>query len=127
LTPDVAADADPATGVDCYTGSTDDKGNVTASWGPGGGTSQSAPIWAALTALMNEYLTTHGGRAVNDLNPLLYRISAPGAARTAFHDVTLGGNAIYNAAAGYDVVTGLGTPDTDALVHDILDAQQGGR
>ena len=56
LTPDIAADADPATGVDCYTGSTDDKGNVTASWGPGGGTSQAAPIWAGLTALMNEYL-----------------------------------------------------------------------
>ncbi len=29
----------------------------------GGGTSQSAPIWAALTVLMNQYVIDHGGRA----------------------------------------------------------------
>lgn len=93
----------------------------------GGGTSQSAPIWAALTALMNEYLTAHGGQAIGgQMNKVLYEVAHSGA-RPAFHDVILGGNAVYNAAVGYDVVTGLGTPDTDALVHDILDAQRSGR
>jgi kumamolisin len=42
------------------------------------------------------------------------------------HDVTIGGNAVYNTARGYDVVTGLGTPDTDNLVHDFLDIQKAG-
>ncbi|MBV8929951.1 MAG: peptidase S53, partial [Mycobacteriaceae bacterium] len=116
----VSADADPATGAQIVVST-----NQGVSWDQGGGTSQSAPIWAGLTALMNEYLTGHGGRVVGDLNPLLYRVAA-GGARPAFHDVTLGGNCLYNAAAGYDMATGLGTPDTDALVHDILSVQQGG-
>ena len=115
LTPDVAADADPSTGAAVY---------LAGQWAKGGGTSQSAPIWAGLTALMNEYLSSRGGHAIGDANPVLYQVAASGA-RPAFHDVILGGNCVYNAAVGYDVVTGLGTPDTDALVHDILDSQLG--
>ena len=42
----------------------------------GGGTSQSAPIWAGLAAVMNQYLIANGGRALGDLNPLLYRVAA---------------------------------------------------
>jgi kumamolisin len=117
LTPDVAADADPDSGVRIY---------YDGDWWSGGGTSQAAPIWAALTVLMNQFLLANGGQPVGELNPLLYRVAA-GAARPAFHDVILGGNAIYEAAPGYDLVTGLGTPNTDNLVHDILDIQKGGR
>ena len=40
-------------------------------------------------------------------------------------DVTLGGNAVDDAAPGYDLVTGLGTPDTANLVQDVLDLQRG--
>jgi kumamolisin len=116
LTPDVAADADPYTGVYIKSGGT---------WQPGGGTSQAAPIWAGLTASMNQYLLEHGGNALGNLNPLLYRVAA-GAARPAFHDVLLGGNAVDNAGSGYDLVTGLGTPNADNLVHDLLDIQRGG-
>jgi kumamolisin len=94
-------------------------------WFTGGGTSQSAPIWAALTALMNQFLVENGGHPIGSMNPLLYRLAA-GAARPAFHDVIVGGNAIYEAVPGYDLVTGLGTPHTDNLVHDILDIQKGG-
>ena len=75
---------------------------------------------------MNQFLLQNGGHQVGDLNPLLYRIAA-GAARPAFHDVLLGGNAVYQAVPGYDLATGLGTPDTDNLVRDILDIQNGGR
>ncbi|MGO9354712.1 MAG: protease pro-enzyme activation domain-containing protein [Mycobacterium sp.] len=116
LTPDVAADADPASGAYVLTG---------GQWSHVGGTSLSAPIWAALTALMNQYLVEHGGKALGNLNPLLYRVAA-GAARPAFHDVTLGGNAVDNAGTGFDLVTGLGTPNVDNLVHDLLDVQRGG-
>ena len=123
LIPDIAAVADGVTGTQIVTTSED---GSEFRWGTGGGTSLSAPIWAGLTALMNEYLTTHGGEAIRDLNPLLYRVAKSGT-RPAFHDVTLGGNSVYSAGKGYDLVTGLGTPDTDALVHEILDIQRGGR
>jgi kumamolisin len=114
LTPDVAAVADPFTGVRIVF---DQRELV------GGGTSQSAPIWAGLTAVMNQYLTENGGRAVGDFNPLLYRIAA-GAQRPAFRDVVLGGNAVDSAGPGYDLVTGLGTPDVDNLVQNILVLQK---
>jgi kumamolisin len=115
LTPDVAADADPSTGVQVL---------LNHKWKTGAGTSQAAPIWAGLAALMNQYLLAQGGKVLGDLNPLLYRIAAH-AAKPALHDVVLGGNAVYNAGLGYDMVSGLGTPNVDNLVHDVLDIQQG--
>jgi kumamolisin len=114
LTPDVAAVADPFTGVRIVF-----KGQNLV----GGGTSQSAPIWAGLAALMNEYLIDNGGRLIGDLNPMLYRIAA-GAPLPAFRDVTLGGNAVADAGPGYDLVTGLGTPDVDNLARNLLILQQ---
>ena len=120
LTPDVAADADPTTGMKIYCSC-----NPPPGWSAGGGTSQSAPIWAGLTALMDQYLLAHGGHALGALNPLLYQVNAHGAL-PAFHDVAAGGNGIYNAGTGFDLTTGLGTPDTDNLVHDLLDIQRAG-
>ncbi|MDG4669211.1 S53 family peptidase [Mycobacterium sp. 236(2023)] len=114
MTPDVAAVADPFTGVQFVL---NDQMVV------GGGTSQSAPIWAGLTAVMNQYLLENGGTLIGDINPLLYRI-AEGAPRPAYRDVTLGGNAVDNAGPGYDLVTGLGTPDLDNLVRNIEIAQK---
>jgi kumamolisin len=90
----------------------------------GGGTSQAAPLWAGLAAVMNQYLLANGGRPLGDLNPLLYRIAA-GAQLPAFRDVTLGGNAVADAGPGYDLVTGLGTPDVDNLVRNVLVLQRG--
>ena len=110
LTPDIAAVADPFTGVKIVH---DGQPAV------GGGTSQSAPIWAGLTAVMNQYLIANGGSLIGDINPVLYRIAA-GAPLPAFRDVTLGGNAVDDAGPGYDLVTGLGTPDVDNLVRNIL-------
>ena len=114
LTPDVAAVADPFTGVQIIFEQTQLVG---------GGTSQSAPIWAGMAAVMNQYLLANGGRAIGDLNPQLYRI-AQGAPLPAFRDVTLGGNAVADAAPGYDMVTGLGTPDVDNLVRNLLVLQR---
>jgi kumamolisin len=39
--------------------------------------------------------------------------------------VSLGGNAVDYATPGYDLVTGLGSPNVDNLVRDLLDIQRG--
>ncbi|OMC00833.1 peptidase S53 [Mycolicibacterium fortuitum] len=117
LTPDVAAVADPFTGVKIVLNN-----QVLV----GGGTSQSAPLWAAMAAVMNQYLIANGGRALGDLNPTLYKI-ASGAPLPAFRDVDLGGNAVATAAPGYDLVTGLGSPDVENLVKNILVLQKAHR
>jgi kumamolisin len=114
LTPDVAAVADPSTGVKIVFNQ-----EVVA----GGGTSLAAPIWAGLTAVMNQYLDEHGGHPLGDLNPLLYRI-AESAPLPSFQDIALGGNAVESAGPGYDLVTGLGTPNIDNLVQSLLVAQK---
>ncbi len=113
LTPDVAAVADAFTGAKIVFGQ-----EVLV----GGGTSQSAPIWAGIAAVMNQYLLANGGRLLGDLNPLLYRV-AETANLQSFRDVTLGGNAIASAQPGYDLVTGLGTPQAHSLVRNLLIAQ----
>src|ERR1700758_564677 len=113
LAPDVAAIADPDTGMQVV---------IDQHWHTVGGTSLAAPLWAGFAALMNQYLLANGGRALGELNPLLYW-GGRGAPQPAFHDVTLGGNAAYTAGPGYDLVTGLGTPDVDNLAHNILDIQ----
>jgi kumamolisin len=115
LAPDVAAVADPFTGVRIVFDRQD---------AVGAGTSQAAPIWAALTVLMNQYLLAHGGQPLGNINPLLYRVAA-GANRPGFRDISFGGNAVDISQPGYDVVTGLGSPNVDYLVRDLLDIQKG--
>lgn len=114
LTPDIAAVADPFTGVKIVF---DQQVLV------GGGTSLAAPVWAGFAAVMNQYLTENGGRPLGDLNPLLYRV-AEGARLPAFRDIVLGGNAVALAGPGYDLVTGLGTPNVDNLARNILVLQK---
>jgi kumamolisin len=117
LTPDIAAVADPFTGVKIVL-----NGRVLV----GGGTSQASPLWAGIAAVMNQYLISNGGRALGDLNPMLYRI-AKGAPLPAFRDITLGGNAVATAGPGYDLVTGLGTPDVENLAKNLLVLQKAKR
>ena len=114
LTPDIAAVADPFTGVKIVFNQ-----QVIV----GGGTSLAAPVWAGMTALMNQYLLDRGGHLIGDLNPLLYHV-AEGAPLPAFRDITLGGNAVATAGPGYDLVTGLGTPDVENLAQNILVTQK---
>lgn len=115
LVPDIAAIADPFTGVRVHFNGQDQVG---------GGTSQAAPIWAALTAIMNQYLKANGGHPIGDINPLLYQVAA-GANSPGFRDVSLGANAVDVSQPGYDLVTGLGSPNVEALAHDLLDIQRG--
>jgi kumamolisin len=113
LTPDIAAVADPFTGVKIVF----DQEVVV-----GGGTSLSAPLWAGMTAVMNQYVTQRGGSPLGDINSLLYR-AAEGSQLPAFQDIVRGGNAVDNAGPGYDLVTGLGTPNVENLAKVLLVTQ----
>lgn len=116
LMPDVAAVADPFTGVRIVF-----DGDVAV----GGGTSQAAPIWAGLATLMNDTLVDGGAPPLGDLNPVLYRL-AEESVLPGFRRVGVGGNAISrSSSAGYDMVTGLGTPNIANLVRSILLARAG--
>lgn len=99
--PDVAGDADPATGYEVLA---DGQRYVV------GGTSAVAPLWSALVALLNQDL----GNPVGYLNPLIYKIASQGDG--AFHDITGGDNGAYQADAGWDACTGLGSPDGSRLL-----------
>ena len=96
--PDVAANADPATG---YRIRVDGKEGVI------GGTSAVAPLMAGLVALINQKI----GRALGSINEQIYR---PGAA-SLFRDITIGTNGAFSAGTGWDPCTGLGSPIGDAL------------
>jgi kumamolisin len=102
--PDVAADADPATGYSVFIGGTE---QVI------GGTSAVAPLYAGLVARLNQSLTGSGENPVGFLNPLLYALPNTGG---PFHDVVSGNNDIYHdlggeyaAGPGWDPCTGLGS------------------
>jgi subtilase family serine protease len=121
--PDVSADGSTQTGYVTY---------YQGAWAGFGGTSTSAPDWAALAALADSAVmgdssdvpdcsTGTAGSPLGFLDPLLYEIDAGGAHADAFNDVTSGENSgyfdgdgvpygAYPVTSGYDMVTGLGTP-----------------
>ena len=92
-----------------------------------GGTSAAAPTFAAILALINQFL---GTPSLAPVNPTLYSVAA--STPSAFHDITTGNNKVpctapstncptgttqigFSAGAGYDEVTGLGSVDGFAL------------
>ena len=116
--PDVSADADPYTGYVYY---------FDGSWGGIGGTSAAAPLWAAISALIDaspfcaDYRSGDAGvqpaglYAVADLDHAYIYAKLP----EVLADVTSGTNDYtpsgyagkqYPARKGYDLASGLGTP-----------------
>ncbi len=77
-----------------------------------GGTSCGAPIWAAFCALMNQQRLAAGQTVLGPLNPKIY----PLLGTAAVHDITIGNNGYYTAGAGYDLCTGIGSPNVGVLV-----------
>ena len=98
-----------------------------------GGTSAATPSFAGLMAIVNQYTHTANG------NPASKFYALASSVPSVFHDVTAGSNAVpckggspgcstaapntnvgkmtgYNAGAGYDLATGLGSVDANALV-----------
>ena len=99
---------------------------------PIGGTSASTPLWAAIVTLLNDYEASKGRPALGFLNPWLYSLTS------CLKDIKTGGNNAgscdvlsgcklsktlgYNVTAGWDPVTGLGSPIFTELTK-ALDAQ----
>jgi kumamolisin len=93
--PDVAGDADPATGY-----KVESDGTSFAV----GGTSAVAPLWAGLLTLINQ----DAGTPVGYINPNLYQSVATTSG--TFRDITSGNNGDYIAGPGWDPCTGWGSP-----------------
>jgi kumamolisin len=106
--PDVAANADPATGY---------RVAFQGKFATVGGTSASAPLWASLIARIN---ATLGARAGN-LNATLYATIGP---KKVLRDITSGNNDTdgllegqFKADEGWDACTGWGTPNGGNLLN----------
>lgn len=95
-----------------------------------GGTSAATPVFAGILALVEQKTGSRLGTA----NVILYQL-AQSKYGSVFHDVTVGNNSVYcqvgspdcgsndfltgyNATAGYDLASGLGSVDISALVND---------
>jgi Pro-kumamolisin, activation domain/Bacterial Ig-like domain (group 1) len=107
--PDLSVIGDPATGMLTY---------FNGGWHGVGGTSIGAPLMAAVTAVGAQ---SCGVSRLGFLNPRLYQM---GAAGTGFNDVTVGTNDLYStgsysAGPGYDMASGLGTPDPATFLGDL--------
>jgi kumamolisin len=75
-----------------------------------GGTSASAPFWAASMLLVQQYMQSHGAGLLCFAAPLLYALDSASWKFPPFYDVPNGSNGVYSAVKGWDFVTGLGTP-----------------
>jgi subtilase family serine protease len=123
--PDVGYQASARTGVLVY--DTDEPGG--GGWFIVGGTSSGAPQWAAIIAIANQL----NGGPLGYINPALYTIgSNPARYAADFFDVTTGNNGAsapaipgFPATAGWDPVTGLGTPNAARFVPDLVAAVNG--
>ena len=82
-----------------------------------GGTSLAAPTWAGYTALLNQQTVAAKQPTVGFLNPLIYQIGIGSTYTTDFHDITIGDNGAFYAGAGYDLVTGWGSPNGANLIN----------
>jgi subtilase family serine protease len=95
--------------------------NGTSNWW--WGTSISAPLWAGFTALANQQAASRSEPPLGFLNPALYAIGSGPLYSSCFHDITSGNNTnsrslnLYSAVPGYDLCTGLGTPDGINLIN----------
>ncbi|MBY0274892.1 hypothetical protein K2Z84_06100 [Candidatus Binatia bacterium] len=93
-------------------------------WFTGNGTSQAAPIFAAMSLLLNESAVANGRPRIGFVNPLLYGLARR--APEVLVDIVQGDNVIGDnerqfpvdccyAGPGYDLASGLGTPLLDRI------------
>jgi kumamolisin len=111
--PDVAANADPATGYRLRVNGQD----IVI-----GGTSTASALWAGFIALINQA----AGRNLGFFNPLLYQTLGPA---KVFRDITQGGNGVqgvegYSAGPGWDPASGWGSPDGGKLIAAVKAARK---
>ena len=110
--PDIAADADPQTGVVIVLNGVN-FGLLFLI----GGTSLASPLWAGAIAMIDNARNTNAGF----FNPEIYNILNSSQYLPIFHDITTGNNCFqgtpcYNAGPGWDPVTGIGSPNLGCIV-----------
>ena len=115
--PDIAMNADPTVSYLVYCTITAASCSPSSPFARVYGTSAGPLMWAAIVALADQYALAQGGTNLGFLNPLLYTLlnSSTLYAR-ALHDVTSGTNLFYPATSGYDMATGIGTPNAYGFV-----------
>jgi kumamolisin len=101
--PDIAGNADPATG---YQALVDGQQTII------GGTSAVAPLSAALAARLVQAL----GMYLGLLQQSLYAGVEPGQPVADVRDITVGSNGAYSAGPGWDACSGLGVPIGSAVL-----------
>ncbi len=117
--PDVSAVANPSPGYAVYC-TVKNAGCPSSGWISIGGTSGGAPLWAGSMALVNQYLHAHKVASIGAANSTLYGLFNAQQAYPAFHDVTLGTNLFYPATTGYDLASGIGTPNVYNIALDLV-------
>ncbi len=96
-----------------------------------GGTSCASPLWAGFTALVNQQAAAVGHPPVGFINPMIYAIAKGPNYASDFHDTATGNNewsgspTRYAAVAGYDLCTGLGSPNGPNLIADLIGRRTG--
>jgi subtilase family serine protease len=91
--------------------------------GANAGTSYSAPLWAALIALVNEQAAASGRPPVGFINPIIYALGRGEGYNSYFHDVATGNDTNtasptrFFAVLGYDLCTGWGSPKGASLIN----------
>jgi DNA-binding beta-propeller fold protein YncE len=97
---------------------------------PVGGTSAATPLWASVMAMANEQAAQGGLTPVGFANPALYAIANTADYENDFHYSMTGNNGgyegpvyLYNpgykAVPGYNLATGLGSPNGQNLINDL--------
>ncbi|MBF0512022.1 MAG: fibronectin type III domain-containing protein [Candidatus Omnitrophica bacterium] len=123
--PDVSLTADPAISPHAFF-ITVSKG-TSGKWVGYGGSSISAPIWAAWMAQVNQGRVHSNQAIIGFLNPSLYMIANSNKYSTDFHQITTGNNGYYlgsgyPAQPGLNLATGLGSLNAANLYSDLVGA-----
>ena len=115
--PDVAYNANATGGFSVYDSITY---NGTSGWFVVGGTSAGTAQWAAIFAIANSSRVAAKKLPLSTTTTTLYATAASASYATNFHDVKSGTNGtcgtLCTAAASYDYVTGLGSPQVKNLI-----------
>ncbi|MDR3676176.1 MAG: S53 family peptidase [Acidobacteriota bacterium] len=88
-------------------------GSCSGGWA---GTSFASPRWAGYLALANQQEEASFSKSLGFINPLIYPIGEGAGYSADFHDIASGSNGAYSAVAGYDLVTGWGSPKGASLI-----------
>jgi kumamolisin len=105
--PDVAGDADPASGWSVYS---------QGAWTVVGGTDAVPPNWAAFTAIYDQVAQADGEPGFGFANGTIYAVAEGPDYSSAFHDITSGPG----AGPGFDAATGWGSYDGANFIADEL-------